>query len=170
MWNHAPVMWAAMDGAGIERPKLSPEAAADLFAFFYSTRFFDKPGDAARGRQVFSAKHCGECHGIAESLAEGAPPVVKWESLGQPMVLVEQMWNHSGRMREAFGRKKISWQQLTTQELTDLLVYLRELPRPRSWFRVFPTLPEKAGRFFSNPRAASNVIPAIWRSRIASTI
>src|SRR5437764_15117778 len=49
MWNHAPVMWAAMEGAGIERPKLSPEGAADLFAFFYSAHFFDKPGDTARG-------------------------------------------------------------------------------------------------------------------------
>jgi mono/diheme cytochrome c family protein len=131
MWNHAPVMWAAMEGAGIERPKLTPEAAADLFAFFYSTRFFDKPGDAGRGKQVFSAKHCGECHGIAESLAEAAPPIVKWESLGQPIVLVEQMWNHSGHMREAFTRKDISWQELTTQELTDLLVYLRGLPQAK---------------------------------------
>ena len=34
MWNHAPVMWAAIQGAGIEKPKLSPEGAADLFAYF----------------------------------------------------------------------------------------------------------------------------------------
>ena len=54
----------------------------DRSAFFYSTRFFDKPGDAARGKQVFAAKHCGECHGITQSRAEAAPPVVKWESLG----------------------------------------------------------------------------------------
>jgi mono/diheme cytochrome c family protein len=129
MWNHAPVMWAAMEGAGIERPKLSPEGAADLFAFFYSTRFFDKPGDAARGKDVFTTKHCGECHGITESRAEGAPPVMKWESLGQPIILVQQMWNHSGHMRAAFARKNIAWQEFTTQELSDLLLYLRTLPQ-----------------------------------------
>src|ERR1035441_10235961 len=84
MWNHAPVMWAAMEGAGMERPKLSPSDAADLFAYLYSTRFFDRPGDAARGKQAFTDRHCAECHGITESRAEGAPPVVKWESLGQP--------------------------------------------------------------------------------------
>jgi len=128
MWNHAPVMWAAIEGAGIEKPKLSPEAAADLFAFFYSSRFFDKPGDAARGKQVFSARHCADCHGVNESKAENAPPVVKWDSLGQPMILVQQMWNHSGHMHEAFARRRISWQQLTTPELTDMLVYLRTLP------------------------------------------
>src|SRR5919202_1756584 len=36
MWNHAPVMWAAMESAKIQVPKLTPEGAADLFAFFYS--------------------------------------------------------------------------------------------------------------------------------------
>jgi mono/diheme cytochrome c family protein len=131
MWNHAPVMWAAIEGAKIEKPKLTPEGAADLFAFFYSTRFFDKPGDAGRGKEVFSAKHCADCHGIIGSRAEGAPPVVQWESLGQPVLLVQQMWNHSGRMREAFTRKSLSWQQLTTQDLTDMLLYLRNLPQTK---------------------------------------
>jgi mono/diheme cytochrome c family protein len=132
MWNHAPIMWAAMEGAGIERPKLSPEGAADLFAYLYSTRFFDKPGDAARGKEAFAAKHCAECHGITESLAEGAPPVAKWEALGQPVVLVQRMWNHSSRMREAFARQKIAWQELTEQELSDILAYLRNLPETRN--------------------------------------
>jgi len=131
MWNHAPVMWAAMEGSGIERPKLSPEDAADLFAYLYSTRFFDQPGDAARGKQAFTDRHCAECHGITESRAEGAPPVVKWGSLGQPMVLVQQMWDHSSNMREAFARKKIAWQELTAQELSDILAYLRNLPETR---------------------------------------
>jgi len=131
MWNHAPVMWAAIEGAGIEKPRLSPEGAADLFAFFYSSRFFDKPGDAGRGKQAFADKHCGECHGITESRAENAPPVVKWESLGQPILLVQQMWNHSASMRQAFTRKGIPWQQLTTQELADILVYLRTVPETR---------------------------------------
>src|SRR5579862_4750986 len=67
MWNHAPVMWAAMEGAGMQKPQLTPEGAADLFAFFYSSRFFEKPGDTARGRDLFDAKHCAACHGISES-------------------------------------------------------------------------------------------------------
>ena len=132
MWNHAPVMWAAMEGAGIQQPTLSPQDAADLFAYLYSTRFFDKPGDAARGKQAFESKHCAECHGITESRAEGAPPVVKWESLGHPVILAQQMWNHSSRMKEAFERKKLGWQELTPQELSDILAYLRNLPETRA--------------------------------------
>ncbi|HZT30629.1 MAG TPA: c-type cytochrome [Bryobacteraceae bacterium] len=132
MWNHAPVMWAAMEGMGIERPKLSADAAADLFAFFYSSRFFDKPGDAGRGERVFHDKHCGSCHGVRDSLAEDAPPVVKWESLSDPVVLVQQMWNHSGRMREAFARRHLGWVQLSTQDLLDILAWLRQLPEMQS--------------------------------------
>lgn len=128
MWNHAPVMWGAMEAAGIETPKLSPEEAADLFAFFYSARFFDKPGDAARGKEQFPASHCAACHGITDSRAEGAPPVARWDSLADPILLAQQMWNHSFRMRQAFARRKIEWQSLTSAQLGDILAYLRSLP------------------------------------------
>src|SRR5262249_44164109 len=87
MWNHAPERWAAMKRQGVTPPALSAEAAADLFAYFVSARFFEKPGDAARGKQAMAAKGCFECHGITQSNAPGAPPVAKWESLGDPVIL-----------------------------------------------------------------------------------
>ncbi len=128
MWNHAPVMFGAIKAAGIQSPKLSPENAADLFAFFYSARFFDKPGQAAAGKASFEERRCGVCHGITESRAEGAPPVAQWESLADPVLLVQQMWNHSYRMRQAFARRKLEWQALTSAQLDDILAYLRSLP------------------------------------------
>jgi len=131
MWNHGPVMWGAMESAGIEKPRLSPEDAADLFAFFYSARFFDQPGDAARGQQAFAARQCGVCHGIEDSKAEGAPPVVRWESLADPVAMVQQMWNHSYRMHDAFARRHIEWQALTSAELDDIFAYLRSLPQTK---------------------------------------
>lgn len=131
MWNHAPIMWGAMDAAGIEPPRLTPQGAADLFAFFYSARFFDRPGDTARGRETFAARQCGACHGITDSRGEGAPPVVHWQSLADPILLVQQMWNHSYRMRQAFARRHIEWQELSTGELDDILAYLRALPETR---------------------------------------
>ncbi len=128
MWNHAPVMWGAMEAAKIEPPKLTPSSAADLFAYFYSTRFFDKPGEVVSGEEMFETKQCGTCHGITESRAEGAPPVTQWESLADPILLAQQMWNHSFRMRQAFARRKIEWQALTAEQLYDILAYLRSLP------------------------------------------
>src|ERR1700719_3008961 len=41
MWNHAPAMWSAMQGKGIRAGDLNSQAAADLFAYFYSARFFE---------------------------------------------------------------------------------------------------------------------------------
>src|ERR671910_888086 len=77
MWNHAPSMWSAMKRQGIERMDLDPQKAADLFAFFSSSRFFDRPGDAARGKQAFQQNRCAECHGIDTARAAGATPVAK---------------------------------------------------------------------------------------------
>jgi hypothetical protein len=39
-------MWSVTQRHGIERKELEPQAAANLFAFFSSSRFFDCPGDA----------------------------------------------------------------------------------------------------------------------------
>jgi mono/diheme cytochrome c family protein len=132
MWNHAPQMWAEMNRQGVEKPSLAPEGAADLFAYFISARYFEKPGDAARGKQTFTAKRCADCHGITSSPVAAAPPVAKWQSLADPLVLAGQMWNHGARMREEFAKKKFAWQQLTAQELTDMLVYLQNLPQTRN--------------------------------------
>lgn len=122
MWNHAPAMWASMRARGIRVGDLNDQAAADLFAYFYSVRFFEKPGDAGRGKRLFASKHCAECHSPTDS----------WESIGQPMALVSAMWNHATTMREQFTKKRLSWSEMTTQDLADMLVYLRGLPSARN--------------------------------------
>jgi mono/diheme cytochrome c family protein len=137
MWNHAPDMWAAMKQQGIVKAQLSPSSAADLFAYFVAARYFEKPGDAGRGKAAFASKHCADCHGITESKFDGAPPVVKWDSLADPVVLAQQMWDHGSKMREAFAQKKLEWSQLTGQELTDILVYLQNLPETRNLAKQF---------------------------------
>ena len=52
----------------------------------------------------------------------------KWQSLGDPIELTQAMWNHSGAMYAEMQQKKMSWPQLTSQDLSDLLVYFRNLP------------------------------------------
>jgi len=117
MWNHAPAMWASMRTRNIAPGDLNEQAAADLFAYFYSARFFEKPGDAGRGKRLFSSKHCSECHGLTEL-----------PSVDQPIALVTAMWNHASTMRKEFAAKKLNWPELTAQDLSDMLVYLRNLP------------------------------------------
>jgi mono/diheme cytochrome c family protein len=156
MWNHAPVMWSAMEASQVQPPRLTPENAADLFAFFYSARFFDSSGDAARGQQTFASRHCAVCHGIEDSRAEGAPPVARWESLADPVELVRQMWNHSYQMHQSFERRHIEWQELTTGELNDILVYLRSLPQtPKVVARFSNTSGAGGGRLFQSKGCAN---------------
>src|SRR5260370_38957386 len=58
MWNHAPAMWAAMRDRTIPGGELDEQAAQDLFADFYSARFFEKPGDAGPGKRLFTERRC----------------------------------------------------------------------------------------------------------------
>jgi len=128
MWNHAPAMWAAMRERGVRAGDLDEQAAADLFAYFYAARFFDRPGDGGRGKILFSAKHCADCHGVTQAILPAAKPVTEWESMSRPVALVSAMWNHAATMRPEFAQRKISWPDLTSQDLGDILVYVRGLP------------------------------------------
>ena len=128
MWNHAPAMWAAMGAQGVRAGDLDEQAAADLFAYFYSARFFEKLGDAARGKNLFTTRHCADCHGIAQAKIPAAKPVTGWESMSRPIALVAAMWNHAATMRQEFTQRKIAWPDLTAQDFSDILVYVRGLP------------------------------------------
>jgi mono/diheme cytochrome c family protein len=156
MWNHAPVMWSAMSKAGIETPQLTPESAADLFAYFYSARYFEKSGDPGRGTLAFETKHCNVCHGITDSRAEGAPPVAHWESLADPVLLVQQMWDHSFRMRQAFQRRHLDWVSLTSGELNDILGYLRSLPETAHLAARFSNTAGQGGEQIFHAKGCAN--------------
>jgi mono/diheme cytochrome c family protein len=146
MWNHAPTMWAAMDRSKVKRSSLDEQAASDLFAYFYSARFFEKPGDAGRGKRLFHDKTCDRCHGLTTSPLASAPPVSKWQTLTDPIAMTQAMWNHSGAMLAEIQQKKMSWPQLTTQDLSDLLVYFRNLPNRQEKQTVFITTSGNRGQ------------------------
>lgn len=132
LWNHAPVMWSAMADQSMGFPRVSESDAADLFAYLVLARYFERPGDAGRGKAAFAARQCQECHGITEASYPGAKPVKDWTSLASPVGLVEAMWNHAGQMKDAFASRKLKWASLTSTELTDIQVYLRNLPATRN--------------------------------------
>ena len=127
MWNHAPRMWAAIREAEMDIPRLNEADAADLFAFFYARGFFERRGDAARGKRVFEGK-CSKCH----SALGPTKPAAQWKSLADSVELVQRLWNHSPEMRKALEARKRPWPVLSSSELTDLLIYVQNLPQVRS--------------------------------------
>jgi mono/diheme cytochrome c family protein len=125
MWNHAPVMWSEMARQGVARPTLDEQQAADLFVFFYSASYFEAPGSIRRGRQLYRARRCGQCHGIESPVRAGIRPVAEWDSLWDPITLAQQMWNHSRDMARALDRSQVPNPLLSAQELTDLRAWVR---------------------------------------------
>jgi cytochrome c2 len=132
MWNHAPTMWASMREQKISAGQLDTQDAQDMMAFFYASRFFEKPGDAARGKRAFHARGCDGCHGLTSAVDPKAHPVSEWQGLADPIVLVEAMWNHRSDMIAASEAKGAPTPTLEVQDLSDMLVYLRNLPDNRS--------------------------------------
>ncbi len=132
MWNHAPVMWAAMSQRNIPLPSINQDQAADLMAFFYSVRYFEKPGEAERGKRTFETKHCSECHSLTAAGGGVGTPVERWGSLSDPIALADRMWNHGAKMRAEMARRNIAYPELSAPELGDLMVYLQNLPQTRN--------------------------------------
>jgi cytochrome c2 len=142
MWNHAPAMWGATAREGVTVPAMDEQQAADLFIYFYAAGYFETPGDAKRGRLVFLARRCGQCHGVDSPARAGIRPVKEWDSLWDPIALAQEMWNHSSDMARALSRSQVPYPLLTAQELTDLLAWLRASRPPSHTAGSVPESPE----------------------------
>jgi mono/diheme cytochrome c family protein len=88
MWNHAPTMWSKMAERNVTVYRLTTDNAADLLALLYASRFFEKAGDAARGKELFTEKRCAQCHGITTPVNPKAKPLALWQGLADPVSLV----------------------------------------------------------------------------------
>jgi cytochrome c2 len=137
MWNHAPGMWASMRDRQITTGELDQQAAQDLMAFFYAARFFEKPGDAGRGKRAFESHGCQGCHSLTSAADAAAKPVNEWQALADPIALLEAMWNHRSEMLAETTSKGVPLPQISAQDLADILVYLRNLPGTREQAGAF---------------------------------
>jgi len=117
-----------MQKQGISRAALSPESAGRSVRVLRLGALLRTAGRSSP--REAGLRHASLCRmpWIATPVVEGGPAVAKWESLADPLLLVEQMWNHGGKMSAAFAEKKLAWVRLTSQELTDVMAYLQDLP------------------------------------------
>jgi cytochrome c2 len=124
-------MWNSMRAAGQTPPAIDEQKAADLFAFFYASRFFEQPGDAGRGKHIFSERGCVTCHNPGKPATPGIQPLPPsaWTAITDPIELAAAMWNHAPQMQAEVARAGKRWPELSGQDLSDLLVYVRNGPR-----------------------------------------
>ena len=81
------------------------------------------PGDAARGRAVFTSKQCGRCH--LPRAEQGVGPVLEEVRVAQGAYhLAGRLWNHAPAMFTVLKAEGLAWPQISVAEMTDLMAYL----------------------------------------------
>lgn len=149
MWSHGPAMWDQMRSQSMQISPLSETDADDLFAYFWSLRYFDPRGEAIRGKRVFTSKQCDTCHSLTLEAPPGeGPPVSEWAGLSDPGLWAQQLWNHSRAMERTMVERGMDWPEFSEQEMVDLLVYLQNLP---------PTRDDSRQLDFSSPQAGGTM-------------
>jgi mono/diheme cytochrome c family protein len=152
LWNHAPKMWGALAKSAV-KVDLTPQDSADMFAYFYAARYMDPPGDAGRGKQLFTAKRCAECHSLDGAAGKRG---LKWGTLADPIELGRAMWNHAPAMRAEMAKKGGKLPKLTAAEMNDLLVYLRTLPQAKDNKPVFQPASAETGETLFQAKGCAN--------------
>lgn len=166
VWNHAPAMWERMDVEKVTPPAFTETEMSNLFAFLYSVRSMDEPGDAERGRQLLFDKRCSECHAVAGRGGQAGPDLRDWASYRNPVSWIQAMWNHAPAMQALMNERGLKWPEFRDNDVADLIAYVRtQATNPRRHVYLQPADPEAGRALFSqkgcanchNPKAAATV-------------
>jgi len=122
MWNHGPAMWAQMKGMGVTPPRFEDDEMGHVIAYLYLLRSAERPSTPERGRQLWSEKHCAQCH---EAGGPG-PDLATVEQLDTPIHFAAAMWNHAASMQAFVTDAGLPWPVFVESEVQDLVSYLRE--------------------------------------------
>lgn len=149
MWNHAPRMWSQMQAEHLAYPSFSTREMANLFAYLYTSRYVDEPGDATNGRLLFTQKSCIRCHAIAGEGGKLGPDLRELRPVDTPIFWAQAMWNHAPAMETHMRQMKITWPHFEDNEMNDLLAYVRlERAGPREEFALLPADPDRGWQLF----------------------
>jgi len=151
MWNHAPRMWDRMREEKLIRPTLNREEVAHLFAYLYTARYVDEPGDSRQGQQLFKGKGCIRCHSLHGVGGKGGPDLSYVTGKYTPIAWTHAMWNHAPVMERTMHELGLSWPNFKGKEMNNLLAYIREnWGGPRREFELLPADPDRGWEVFRN--------------------
>ena len=159
MWNHVPRMWERMEGEGISFPTFTGEEIEHLFAFLYSVRSLDAPGNPERGKQLLNAKGCVRCHKIGGVGGKIGPELTKGGWYVNPVQWAQEMWNHSETMEEAMREQGMAWPRFEGEDMADLLSYIRSVSPPSESRRYPLSVDPKAGAELFAAKGCQNCHP-----------
>jgi cytochrome c2 len=125
IWNHTPSMIIEMEKGGVIKPTLSGQEFTEISAYLYFLKFFDEPGNPARGRSVFTEKGCYLCHPPSGKGKEGTPGLQEFPKNISPVFLSQAIWNHSLDMIARMVEIGMKWPKFWGTEMMDLFEYIK---------------------------------------------
>jgi cytochrome c2 len=124
MWNHGPTIWEKMEETNLGIPTFKGNEMADLTAYLYFLRFFEKEADIARGELLFDQKGCPNCHHFGTEAIEGSRNLSALDPGRSRIGIAADMWNHAEEMSRTMTGKKIEWLPFRSGEMNDLIEYI----------------------------------------------
>ena len=147
MWNHAPRMWAEMKQQGVTKPSLIAARRRPTCSRISFRRGISKSPEMRRAASRRSRPSTAP-------IATASPPLrwrprLRWPSgIRSP---TRWCWRSrcgitARKCARSSPRRRSAGSSLTAQELTDMLVYLQNLPETRSLAANFSFPPTDSGR------------------------
>jgi cytochrome c2 len=84
-------------------------------------------GAAARGQEVFAAKHCARCH-VPRGQRGVGPPLEELRRRQGAYELTGRLWNHAPAMFTALKQEGVEWPRIDAAEMAALMAYLEADP------------------------------------------
>jgi mono/diheme cytochrome c family protein len=125
LWNHTPAMSAKMHELGVQRTAISPDEMAKLVAYLFAARFFDEPGNAARGREAFEERLCSHCHQLAGRGGTVGPRLDELAEVMSSSFMAEALWSHGPEMAAKMAELKLTRPTLEGDDVANIVAYIR---------------------------------------------
>lgn len=139
MWNHAPRMWASLREKQVEYVHIRSQEMADIFAFLYTIRYVEQPGDVDRGNRLFREKDCSRCHAVQGSGGKEGPDIAMPSFADTPVSWVRALWNHIALPAPGNQLAFSAAARLEGNDVADLLAFVRSVGKgSRQQSKLFP--------------------------------
>jgi mono/diheme cytochrome c family protein len=130
LWKNGPAMARAMREHGVPRPSFRDDDIPNLLAFIRAVgpparRVYARPGNPARGAELFADRGCIQCHALRGEGGRVGPDLAAPGRLqGSLSQIAGAMWNHGPAMWAQMAERGLGVPALAPQELSDIVSYL----------------------------------------------
>jgi cytochrome c2 len=130
LWNHAPAMFMAVKGEGLEWPRISEAEMKDLMAYLQADPARDSAPDLFKGEATLVHKGCLKCHSLKREGGRIGPDLTeKRQDYDSAVVWATKMWVHTPRMAEKAREVGVLYPRFSGDEMGNLIGFLKTVAK-----------------------------------------